>query len=148
GCRFGLPRRNIGAYSDGVMAPRTRATAGARGRRRLTPRAILESAGAIIYAHDLHGRFTYLNAFAAEALGYDAEEARSLLGMPFFEVLAPTAVSDAAAIMGEGAKRPLDVHVFRIDVRRKDGTSLTLEVRASPLWQDGVVAGRVGVARI
>jgi DNA-binding NarL/FixJ family response regulator len=50
--------------------------------------------------------------------------------------------------MGRGAKRPLEIHTFRLDVRRKDGAVVTLEVDASPLWQNGDVAGRVGVARL
>jgi len=35
-----------------------------------------------------------------------------------------------------------------VDVQRKDGSAVTLEIRASPLWQDGAVVGRVGIGRI
>jgi PAS domain S-box-containing protein len=126
----------------------SRATAPSKGRRGVNHRAILESAGAIIYAHDLQGHFIYLNAHAAEALGYDAAETKRFLGMSFFDLLAPGAMAAAAVMMRRGAKRPLDVHTFRLDVRRKDGTAVTLEIRARPLWQGGVVVGRVGVARI
>src|SRR6185295_1558247 len=68
--------------------------------------------------------------------------------MPFFEILAPGARADGAAMMGRGAKRPLDVHAFRLDVQRKDGTAVTVEVHASPLWEDGAVVGRVGVGQL
>src|SRR6185369_14287305 len=54
----------------------------------------------------------------------------------------------AAALMRSGAQRPLDVHTFRVDVQRKDGTVVTIEVDASPLWEDGRVTGRVGVAYV
>lgn len=122
------------------MASRPRAT--------VDPRAILESADAIIYAHDLQGRFLYVNGPAAEALGFDAADATLLVGRSHFDVIPPHAVGDAAVAMRRGTNRPLDVNTFRIDVRHKDGTSVTLEVRARPLWERGKVIGRVGVGRI
>ena len=103
---------------------------------------------AIIYAQDTQGRFTYLNPYAAEALGFEGTDAKSLVGSSPFDVIAPHAIPDAALMMRRGARRPLDVHTFRLDVRRKDGTSATLEIRARPLWQRGKVTGRVGVARV
>jgi PAS domain S-box-containing protein len=119
-----------------------------RTRARVDHRAILESASAIIYAQDTQGRFTYLNPYAAEALGFEGTDAKSLVGSSPFDVIAPHAIPDAALMMRRGARRPLDVHTFRLDVRRKDGTSATLEIRARPLWQRGKVTGRVGVARV
>jgi PAS domain S-box-containing protein len=119
-----------------------------RGRRQVDHRAILESADAIIYAHDLQGRFLYLNGYAAEALGFEAADAARLVGRTYFDVLPPHAVADAAVVMGRGTARPLDVNTFRIDVRHKDGTAVTLEIRARPLWQRGKAVGRVGVGRI
>ena len=102
----------------------------------------------MIYAIDLHGRLIYFNARAVEVLGYDASDARKFLGGPFFDILAPGSHGLAADTMRRGAKRPLDVHTFRIDVRRKDASAVTVEVQASPLWQDGKVVGRVGIARV
>lgn len=129
------------------MSTRRRAATPSR-KHRVDHQAILESAGAIIYAQDLQGRFTYLNAYAAEALGFDGADAKRLVGRSSFDVLPPHAVADAAVLMGRGSRRPLDVHTFRLDVRRKDGTAATLEIRARPLWQRGRVTGRVGVARV
>jgi len=134
------------------MPSRPRATTPAKTRRPadvpVDHRAILESAGAIIYAHDLQGRFLYLNGYACEALGFDAEQAGELVGKSHFEVHPPHAVADAAVIMRKGTSRPLEVNTFRIDVRRKDGSAATLEIRARPLWQDGKVLGRVGVGHV
>lgn len=134
------------------MPSRPRATAPARRRRhvdvQVDHRAILESAGAIIYAHDLQGRFLYLNGYACEALGFRADQASELVGKSHFEVHPPHAVADAAVIMRRGTSRPLDVNTFRIDVRQADGTPATLEIRARPLWQDGEVVGRVGVGHL
>ncbi len=117
-------------------------------RRPVDHRAILESADAIIYAHDLQGRFLYLNGYAAEALGFEASDAARLVGRNYFDVLPTNAVADAAVAMGRGTSRPLDVNTFRIGVRHKDGTPVTLEIRARPLWQRGKAVGRVGVGRI
>lgn len=83
-----------------------------------------------------------------EALGYDVTDAKRFLGVSFFDIVAPGAHGDAAAMMGRGARQPLGIHASRLDVRRKDGTAVTLDIHASPLWQDRKVATRVGVARI
>jgi PAS domain S-box-containing protein len=130
------------------MASRRPAKAPAPRTPRVDPWAILESAGAIVYAHDLQGRFLYVNGHASEALGFDAADAKRLVGRSHFDVLAPHAVADAAVVMRRGMGRPLDVNTFRLDVRRKDGSAVTLEISARPLWQRGKVLGRVGVGRI
>jgi DNA-binding CsgD family transcriptional regulator len=50
-------------------------------------------------------------------------------------------------MMARGAKQPLDVHTFRLDLRRKDGSVDTVEIDATPLWKNGHIVGRVGVVR-
>lgn len=130
------------------MAARRRAKAPSSRRSQVDPWAILESVGAIIYAHDLQGRFLYVNGPASEALGFDASEAKRLVGRSHFDVLPPHAVADAAVIMRRGSSRPLEVNTFRLDARRKDGSAQTLEIRARPLWQRGKVIGRVGVGHV
>ena len=120
----------------------------ASSRRRVTHRAILDSLGTLVYAHDLQGRLLYCNTRAAKALGYDGADVKRLRGTPFFDFIAPGARGVGAEMMRRGAQNPLDVHAFRIDVRRKDGAAVTLDIQASPLWLDGTVIGRVGVARV
>ena len=56
----------------------------------------------MIYAHDMQGRFIYCNARAAEALGYDVADIDRLLGLSFFDILAPGTRAAGAALMGRG----------------------------------------------
>jgi PAS domain S-box-containing protein len=130
------------------MGSRRRSGVVSTGRRRVSHRDILDSVGAGIYAADLQGRFLYFNARALKTLGYTVADAKRLLGTSFFDILAPGQNADAADRMRSGAQRPLDDHHFRLDVRRKDGTTVTLEIWATPLWHKSAVAGRVGVARV
>ena len=130
------------------MPTRRRPAAVCTNRRRMSHRAILDSAGAMIFALEPRGRFIYFNARAFEALGYEPAEAKRILGLHFFDIVAPRAHADAAARIRRGLERPLDDHAFRLDVRRKDGTAVTLDIEMRTLWQNGSAAGRVGVARI
>jgi PAS domain S-box-containing protein len=125
-----------------------RRSAVSTGRRRVSHRDILDSAGALIYAADLQGRFLYFNARALKTLGYTVADAKRLLGTSFFDILSPGQNADAADRMRSGAQQPLDDHHFRLDVRRKDGTTVTLDIWASPLLHNGAAAGRVGLARV
>src|SRR4029453_5639503 len=129
------------------MGSRRRSGVVSTGRRRVSHRDILDSVGAGIYAADLQGRFLYFNARALKTLGYTVADAKRLLGTSFFDILAPGQNADAADRMRSGAQRPLDDHHFRLDVRRKDGTTVTLDIWATPLWHKSAVAGRVGIAR-
>src|SRR4029079_7739406 len=101
--------------------------------RRVTHRSILDSLGALVYAHDLQGRLLYCNARTAKALGYDGADVKRLRGTPFFDFIAPGERGVGAQMMRRGAQNPLDVHAFRIDVRRKDGAAVTLEIHERPL---------------
>jgi PAS domain S-box-containing protein len=114
----------------------------------VTHRAILESVGAGIFAIDLQGHFVYFNRSALKALGYTPEEEKLLLGTHFFELIAPQGRTEGAARARRGRERPLDDHAFRIDLRRRDGTCARVDVQMTTLWENGVVAGRVGVAQL
>lgn len=128
---------------------RSTRSAGRRGTRPpVSPAAILDSVGVGIFAMDLQGRLVYFNAAARASLGYGPDEEARLLGAQFFELIAPEARAEGAATARRGRERPLDDHAFRIDLRRKDGTVFTSDVQLTTLWQDGAVAGRVGVARL
>jgi PAS domain S-box-containing protein len=108
-------------------------------------REIAERIGAMIYTLDREGRFTYLNSAGAQLLGYDAGE---LLGRHFATVL----TSRSAELAGDHFSRGLDgtdaTPFFEVQVVRKDGRLVDVEVRAGSLHgEDGKVVGRQGVAR-
>jgi len=125
-------------------------------RRRAAPtpdpsvdfRAIVESAGDVVYAMDLEGRFTYVSPRGYDLFGYDGEEDAAALGRSFLEHVTPEGAAEAAEAFRQGAEHPTDRHVFRIRMRTKDGDEIVLEVNAGPLRRDGVIVGRVGIARL
>jgi PAS domain S-box-containing protein len=108
-------------------------------------RRLAEGAKDIIYTKDARGRFTYLNPRVQEVLGYRPDE---LLGQPAIQLVVPSdhdRVKDSLvrALSGE---RPSDV--FEIEVIRKDGSTVHLEVSASVISDaDGKVVGRQEIAR-
>ena len=111
-------------------------------------RAIVENAGDMIYTLDLDGRFTYLSPRAYEVFGYDREGPDAPLGRPFMDFLAPGGAAAALAAVRRRAETPHHRHVFRVEGRRADGTTVLLEVHGGPLMRDGHIAGRVGVCRV
>ncbi|MFN8643983.1 MAG: PAS domain S-box protein [Candidatus Binatia bacterium] len=111
-------------------------------------RALVEAAGDIVYAIDLEGRFTYISPRGYEVFGYEDESAARMLGRHFLELVRPSAGGDAALAFRSGAEHPTDRHVFRIRMTHRNGTEIPLEVHGSPLRRDGVMVGRVGIARL
>lgn len=92
-----------------------------------------------IYVIDREGKFIDVNKMGEEITGYTKEE---LLGMGFIEILAPEYVEKTVENFEKrlhGEKIP----PYEVEIIRKDGKRVTLEIRASKL--EGV--GAIGVAR-
>jgi two-component system CheB/CheR fusion protein len=101
-------------------------------RERALSVALLESSREGIYGLDPGGRCTFINHAAARMLGYEPAE---LVGRDLRHVLGLKAdgadVGAEALACGDG------------EVRRRDGTSVTVAYTAAPLTCDGNVAGAV-----
>ena len=104
-------------------------------RERSLSVALLESSREGIYGLDCEGRCTFINHAAARMLGYDPAE---LVGRDLRRLVGPDlACSDAdvaagaAFVCGDG------------ELRRRDGSTLTVAYSSSPLVRDGAVAGVV-----
>jgi PAS domain S-box-containing protein len=106
--------------------------------------ALVEAAGDFIYTLDLEGRFTYLNRAAVRVLGYSVEE---LLGKKFTVILTETSAEVALKHFGQGVAGTETTPFFEVEVRRKDGGSSLLEVRAGSLYHNGKLVGRQGIGR-
>jgi len=106
--------------------------------------ALVEAAGDFIYTLDLEGRFTYLNRAAVRVLGYSVEE---LLGKKFTVILTGTSAEVALKHFGRGVAGTETTPFFEVEVRRKDGGSSLLEVRAGSLYHNGELVGRQGIGR-
>src|SRR3954471_22359259 len=81
--------------------------------------AILESLTDAVYALDLDGRFTYLNARACEVFGYDRDEGAQFIGRSIMEVLLPGADSSVADAIRHRVEFPLDRQTFRVAGKHK-----------------------------
>ncbi|MBW8839415.1 MAG: PAS domain-containing protein, partial [Gemmatimonadetes bacterium] len=103
-----------------------------------------QGSGDLIWTLDREGRFSFLNAAAARALGYPVEE---LLGRPYSDL---GAAEDAAAQADPFARLYAGEALAGYEIRqpRRDGTMLTLALTALPLrGAEGSVAGILIAAR-
>src|ERR1700716_3950326 len=101
--------------------------------------ALVEAAGDFIYTLDLEGRFTYLNRAAVRVLGYSVEE---LLGKTFTVILTGPSAEVGLKHFGQGVAGTETTPFFEVEIRRKDGETALLEVRAGSLFHDGKLIGR------
>jgi PAS domain S-box-containing protein len=106
---------------------------------------ILQSVADGIYGSDLEGRLTFINPAAARALGYTAEE---LTGRDVHEVIHHshadgTPYSRAACSLLQAMNRREPTHLRDELFWRRDGTSIPVELSASPLIENGQISGMV-----
>jgi PAS domain S-box-containing protein len=106
--------------------------------------ALVEAAGDFIYTLDLEGRFTFLNRAASQLLGYAPAE---LLGKKFTVILTPQSCEVALKHFGQGLQGTETTPFFEVELLRKDGSVVLLEVRAGSLYRNGKLVGRQGIGR-
>lgn len=111
---------------------------------RLDHRDLVERLSDIVYALDLDGRFTYVNAAGLKLFGREWNE---LAGQHFGIVLAPESLDAALAYFARGLQAPESRPYFELRIRRPDGQVIDMEVHAGSLYCDGVLVGRQGVGR-
>lgn len=109
--------------------------------------AVLESMPMVVYVLDLDGRFTYLNAYACDVLGYDRADRGGFIGKSFMDVLGAGTMGSAVDAIRHRVEQPYDRQVFRVDVKHNDGSVVPMEAHSGPVMQDGRMVGRVGVCR-
>ena len=106
-------------------------------------RAIIENATDVIYTHDLRGNFTSVSPAAEDLAGYRIEEA---LKMNLVQVISPEDYARAmehldCKIRGE------QVGSIELDIIRKNGTRVPVEVSTRLILRDGAPIGIQGIAR-
>lgn len=109
--------------------------------------AVLESVPMVVYTLDLEGRFTYLNGYACDLLGYDRADRGGFIGRSFMEVLGPGTMASAVDAIRHRVEQPYDRQLFRVNVKHHDGSVVPMEAHSGPVWKDGRMTGRVGVCR-
>ncbi len=106
-------------------------------------RELFENANDIVYTHDLAGNFTSLNRVGERQTGYSAEEA---LRMNIGQILSPGQLQFAQQMVRQklDGKGPT---TYELEIRRKNGGELTLEVSTRLILHDGTPIGVQGIAR-
>jgi PAS domain S-box-containing protein len=107
-------------------------------------RVATEALNDAVFTLDAQGQFAFGNAAGERLTGYRLEE---MLGHPFADLVAPEDLPRLVdrfqrAIAGESISPHVEVEMIR-----KDGRHVPVELSMANLILDGHIAGRVGVAR-
>jgi PAS domain S-box-containing protein len=111
---------------------------------RPNPSDLVESAGDIIYALDLEGRFTFYNPKVCKLLGYGPRE---FLGRHLTEPLTPKSAKAALEHFRLGVEGQEPTDFLDVEVVKKDGGTLQVEIMTTNLYHSGRLVGRQGIAR-
>ncbi len=106
-------------------------------------RELVENANDIVFTLDLQGLMTSVNKAVELATGFSQTE---LVGMNMSEFLTPESTATARR-MTENKLAGEPRTNYEVDVRTKDGRSLTLEISSRLLIRNGEPIGVQGVAR-
>jgi diguanylate cyclase (GGDEF)-like protein/PAS domain S-box-containing protein len=103
-----------------------------------TYRDLVENASDIIYAHDLEGRFTWVNRACERVTGYTREET---LRLRIWDLVAPEYRSAMEKdLSGE-------MQTFDVEVLAKDGRRIPLELNSRLVYRGQMPVGVQGIAR-
>jgi diguanylate cyclase (GGDEF)-like protein/PAS domain S-box-containing protein len=101
-------------------------------------RELVENASDIIYAHDLEGRFTWVNKACERITGYTREET---LRLRIWDLVAPeyrkAMENDLSA----------EMQTFEVEVVAKDGRRIPLELKSRLVYRGQMPIGVQGIAR-
>jgi diguanylate cyclase (GGDEF)-like protein/PAS domain S-box-containing protein len=106
-------------------------------------RDLFENANDLIYTHDLQGNFTSLNRSGEKITGYSRAET---LKMHISEVVAPEFLESAKTMTSKKLKddRPT---TYELEIIRKDGRRVPLELSTRLIVNNGLPVGVQGVGR-
>jgi len=108
-------------------------------------RAIFESANDVIVTLNLKGNITAVNRRAEEISGYTRDE---LMGKNIARLKMFTPKSLAIILKNFGKRMiGMDVPPYEVELIRKDGKKLFIEINARPLRQEGKVVGDMVILR-
>jgi diguanylate cyclase (GGDEF)-like protein/PAS domain S-box-containing protein len=101
-------------------------------------RELVENASDIIYAHDLEGRFTWVNRACERVTGYTRDET---LRLRIWDLVAPEYRSAMEKnLSGE-------MQTFEVEVLAKDGRRVPLELKSRLVYRGQMPVGVQGIAR-
>src|SRR5256712_4663502 len=103
-----------------------------------TYRELVENASDIIYAHDLEGRFTWVNRACERITGYTRDET---LRLRIWDLVAP----EYRAAMEKNLSG--EMRTFEVEVVAKDGRRVPLELKSRLVYRGQMPIGVQGIAR-
>ncbi|MEJ2406683.1 MAG: PAS domain S-box protein, partial [Candidatus Thiodiazotropha sp.] len=105
---------------------------------------LLEHAKDFFYKHDHNGVFTYLSPAVTQISGYTPEE----WAVHYTTYLTDNPINDDVNRLTEETLATGKEHPpYRVEIRAKDGRQVMLEVSEQAYFEQGEVAGIIGVAR-
>lgn len=105
---------------------------------------LFDNANDIVYIHDLEGNFKSLNKTAERLAGYTMEDA---LQMNMGQVVAPEFLAQAQQRIMDHLSGKIDVPPFELEIFRRDGTRMPIEVSTRLMLENGQPIGVQGIAR-
>jgi diguanylate cyclase (GGDEF)-like protein/PAS domain S-box-containing protein len=103
-----------------------------------TYRELVENASDVIYAHDLEGRFTWVNRACERITGYTRDET---LRLRIWDLVAP----EYRAAMEKNLSG--EMQTFEVEVVAKDGRRIPLELKSRLVYRGHMPIGVQGIAR-
>src|SRR5438552_2779822 len=103
-----------------------------------TYRELVENASDVIYAHDLEGRFTWVNRACERITGYTRDET---LRLRIWDLVAP----EYRAAMEKNLSG--EMQTFEVEVVAKDGRRVPLELKSRLVYRGQMPIGVQGIAR-
>jgi PAS domain S-box-containing protein len=105
---------------------------------------LFDNANDIVYIHDLEGNFKSLNKTAERLTGYSLDE---VLQMNIAQVVVPKYLQEAQQRIMQHLSGPDNLPPFALEIIRKDGSSMPVEVSTRLLIENGQPVGVQGIAR-
>lgn len=107
-------------------------------------KVLLENARDFIYRHDVNGVFYYTSPSVTQTTGYTSEE----WGTHYTKYLTDNPMNRKVIEYTEATLKSGQAHPpYLVEIYHKDGRPVLLEVNEQPYFEQGKVAGIVGVAR-
>ena len=107
-------------------------------------RDFFENASDVVFTVDIEGNLLTLNKAGEAASGYSRAEA---VGLNFFSLVAAESAERAREMMRRKLAGEVDRTTYEVNLNRKDGGTITLDVSTRLVFQNGVPVGVQGIAR-
>jgi PAS domain S-box-containing protein len=106
-------------------------------------RGLAERSFDMIFIDDIKGHIAYVSPACERIFGYKQEE---MTGKHFATFLADSDIQKATQLFADHA-RGRNLEILSVEAKKKNGTSVFVEVNPSPIVQNGQIVGMQGIIR-